>query len=138
LSLSRLNSHPDQSTATRVEGGRPGISDTWKSTAPSAAPGDEAPPAEAPAAGSTDGGTAAGGEAEPAQGPGPAVTAEAAGNVLAIAQAGEALAAGDLPAAQAALEAAWKPPGSRPRPRAAMTLLACPVARAARRPASLM
>ena len=58
------------------------------------------------------GGTAEGGEAEagPAPGPDPTVTAQAAGTVLAIAQAaydaGEALAAGDLDAALAALDAA--------------------------------
>ena len=99
-------------------------------------PGDEAPPAEAPGAGSTAdpgqsaaepaGGTAdvgqpapapAGGTAEDQQaeagtepGPDPAVTAEAAGSVLAIAEAadaaGKALVAGDLPAALAALETA--------------------------------
>ena len=102
-----------------------------------AAPGGEGPPADAPGAGGTPdvgkpaagpsggaadagqaapasafGGTAEGGEAESgaAQEPDPAVTAEAAGNVLAIAQAadeaGKALAAGDLDAALAALDAA--------------------------------
>jgi hypothetical protein len=65
---------------------------------------DVGQPAPAPADG-----TAAGGEAEAgtAQDPDPAVTAEAAGNVLAVAQAadeaGKALAAGDL---QAALDTA--------------------------------
>jgi hypothetical protein len=95
----------------------------------------EAPPAEAPGAGSTAdpgqpsepaggapgagqptpvpaGGTAGDQQAEAGTEPcpDPAVTAEAAGSVLAIAQAadaaGQALAAGDLPAALAALETA--------------------------------
>ena len=121
-----LLAHEKNGTATRVKGSRPGIADTWKPAAPPAAPRDEAPPAEAPgagsiAAGSADagqpgpapaGGTPVGGELESgaAQEPDPAVTAEAAGNVLAIAQAadqaGRALAAGDLPAALAALDAA--------------------------------
>ncbi len=84
----------------------------WK---PAAEP---APAAEAPDAGSTPGeqlapadDTAEGetGKAGAAPGPDPAVTAEATGNVLAIAQAadeaGKALAAGDLPAALTALAA---------------------------------
>jgi hypothetical protein len=128
-----LLAHEKAGTATRVKGSRPGIADTWKPAAASAAP-----PAEAPGAGSTAdhgqpadepvGGTAdvgrpapalAGGTAENQQagagtepGPDPAVTAEAAGSVLVIAQAadvaGKALAAGDLPAALAALETARK------------------------------
>jgi hypothetical protein len=79
--------------ATRVKGSRPGLPDTWKPAA------EAAPAAEAPDAGSAPGGQlapaddAAEGEtgkagAEP--GPDPAVTAEAAGNVLAIAQAADA------------------------------------------------
>ena len=101
-----------------------------------AAPGDEAPPAEAPGTGSTTGdgqpaaepagstadagqpapapadGTAEGQQAEAGTepGPDPAVTAEAAGTVAAIAQAadeaGKALAAGNLDVALAALETA--------------------------------
>ena len=101
--------------ATRVKGSRPGLPDTWKPAA------ELAPAAEAPGAGSAPGGQiapapaddAAEGEtgkagAEP--GPDPAVTAEAAANVSAIAQAadeaGQALAAGNLPAALAALAVA--------------------------------
>ncbi len=129
-----LLAHEKNGTATRVKGSRPGIADTWTPAAAPAAPGDEAPPAETPGAGSTAdagqpaaepagstadagqpapvSGTAEGGEADAGTAPGsdPAVTAEAAGNVLAIAQAadeaGRALAAGDLDAALAALEAA--------------------------------
>jgi hypothetical protein len=122
-----LLAHEKNGTVTRVKGSRPGIADTWTPAAAPAAPGDEAPPAEAgqpvaePAGGTAGagqpapapaGGTAEGGEADagPAPGPDPAVTAEAAGNVLAIAQAadqaGKALAAGDLDAALAALDAA--------------------------------
>jgi hypothetical protein len=101
--------------ATRVKGSRPGLPDTWK---PAAEP---APAAEASDAGSAPGGqlapapaddTAEGetGKAGAEPGPDPAVTAEAAANVLAIAQAadeaGQALAAGDLPAAPTALAAA--------------------------------
>ena len=130
-----LIAHEKAGTATRVKGSRPGIADTWKPAAP-AAPGDEAPPAEAPAAGSTAdavppaaepaGGTADASqpapapadsttedqqaEASPAPGQDPAVTAEAAGTVLAIAQAadeaGKALAAGNLDVALAALDTA--------------------------------
>jgi hypothetical protein len=130
-----LLAHEKNGTATRIKGSRPGIADTWTPTAP-AAPGDEAPPAEAPAAGSTadavppaaepaggaadasqpapapDGGTAGDQQAEAgtAPGPDPAVTAEAAGTVAAIAQAadeaGKALAAGNLDVALAALETA--------------------------------
>ena len=126
-----LLAHEKAGTATRVKGSRPGIPDTWTPAPAPAAPRDEAPPAEAPGAGSTahagqpatgpsgsaagaaqaalGDGTAEGGEAGTAQGPDPAVTAEAAGNVLVIAQAadeaGKALAAGDLPAALAALDA---------------------------------
>jgi hypothetical protein len=119
-------------TATRVKGSRPGIADTWKPATAPAAPGDQAPPAQTPGAGSTaagksaaepagstaaasqpaPGGTAPGGEGEagaaPGPGPDPAVTAEAAGNIAAIAraagEAGQALAAGDLAAALAALD----------------------------------
>jgi hypothetical protein len=120
-----LIAHEKAGTATRVKGSRPGIADTWKPAAAPAALGDEAPPADAgqpaaePADGAADGGQPAradgageGGEAEAGTepGPDPAVTAEAAGNVLAIAQAadeaGKALAAGNLPAALAALDAA--------------------------------
>ena len=126
-----LLAHEKAGTATRIKGSRPGIADTWTP----ASPGDEAPPAQAPGAGSTAGagqptesadGTADDGqpapapdggaagdqqvEAGPEPGPDPAVTAEAAGNVAAIAQAaeqaGKALAAGDLDAALAALDAA--------------------------------
>ncbi len=131
-----LLAHEKAGTATRVKGSRPGIADTWKPAAPTAAPGGEAPPADAPGTDSTTeavppaaepagrtadagqpapapaGGTAEGGQADASTDPGPdpAVTAEAAGNVLAIAQAadeaGKALAAGDLDAALAALDAA--------------------------------
>jgi hypothetical protein len=114
-----LLAHEKSGTATRVKGGRPGIADTWKPSAPAAPPADDQI-AEAPGAGNTPdsehpapaGGTAAVGEAEAgvAQGPDPAVTDEAAGNVAAIAQAADAarkaLAVGDLPAALAALDAA--------------------------------
>jgi len=114
-------------TATRVKGGRPGLADRWKSATATAAPApaDDDSLADASGAGSTAaepadagqpgpavGGTAQTGEAEAgtAQEPDPAVTSEAVGNVLAIAQAadeaGRALAAGDLPAALAALDAA--------------------------------
>jgi hypothetical protein len=108
--------------ATREKGSSPGLPDAWKSAA------EPAPPAEAPGTGSTPGGQlapapaddTAEGEtrkagAEP--GPDPAVTAEAAANVLAVAQAadeaGKALAAGDLLAALTALAAAPGP--GRPR-----------------------
>ena len=116
-----LLAHEKNGTATRVKGGRPGIADTWTPAAAPEAPADEAPPADAgqPAGSTADAsqpapadGTAEGQRAEagPGPGPDPAVTAEAAGNVLAIAQAageaGKALAAGDLAAALAALEAA--------------------------------
>ncbi len=131
-----LIAHEKNGTATRVKGSRPGIADTWTPAAAPEAPRDEAPPAEAPGAGSTAddgqpvaepaGSTAgasqpapapAGGTAEDQQteagsepGPDPAVTAEAAGSVAAIAQAageaGKALAAGNLDAALAALETA--------------------------------
>jgi hypothetical protein len=93
-----LIAHEKSGTATRVRGGKPGTPDTWKAAAPSPAPGDEAPPADDPGAGSTHGGgqPAAGpadsGQPAPApaaQEPDPAVTAEAAGNVLAIAQAAD-------------------------------------------------
>jgi hypothetical protein len=98
-------------------------------TTPAAAPHHETPHDEAPAADgagepraegadgtadagqpAADDGTAAGGEAEASPAPDPAVTAEAAATAQAVAQAaeeaGKALAAGDLPAALAALEAA--------------------------------
>jgi hypothetical protein len=123
-----LTAHEKAGTATRVKGGRPGLPDTWKAAAGPASP---APPAEAPGTDSTAGGgqpAAGDGAADasqpapltaPPQGkqkpaprmdPDPAVTAEAAGNVLAIAQAadeaGKALAAGNLDAALTALDAA--------------------------------
>jgi hypothetical protein len=131
-----LLAHEKNGTATRIKGSRPGIADTWTPAAAPEAPGGEATPAETPGADSTPdagqpaaepaagtagvgqpapapaGGTAGGQqpEAGPEPGPDPAVTVEAAGNVLAIAQAadqaGKALAAGDLDAALAALEAA--------------------------------
>jgi hypothetical protein len=97
-------------TATRIKGSRPGIADTWTPATAPAAPSDQAPPAAgqpAPADGTADGGEA---QAGPAQEPDQAVTAEAAGNVIALAraadQASQALAAGDLDAALAALDAA--------------------------------
>ena len=91
-----LLAHEKAGTATRIKGSRPGIADTWKPAAPEA-PGDGAPPAETPGAGSTPdagqpapvpaNGTAGDQQAEAGTepGPDPAVTAEAAGNVLAIA-----------------------------------------------------
>jgi hypothetical protein len=126
-----LLAHEKAGTATRVKGSRPGIADTWTPAVP-AAPAGEAPPAETPGAGSiadagqpaaepadagqpapvTPDGTAEGQQAEARTepGPDPAVTAEAAGTVAAIAQAadeaGKALAAGNLDVALAALEAA--------------------------------
>jgi hypothetical protein len=93
-------------------------------TMPDAAPHDEAPAADGAGEPRTEGtggtaeagqpaaddGTAAGAEAEASPTPDPAVTAEAAAITQAVAQAadaaGKALAAGDLPAALAALEAA--------------------------------
>ena len=123
-----LLAHEKAGTATRVKGSRPGIADTWT---PAAAP--QAPPAEAPVAGVPGDGqpvaepassTADAGQPAPADGtagdqqadacpepgPDPAVTAEAAGTVAAIAQAageaGKALAAGNLDVALAALETA--------------------------------
>jgi hypothetical protein len=128
-----LLAHKKAGAATRIKGSRPGIADTWTLAAASAAPGDKAPPAEAPGTGSTDAGqpdaepadgtadagqpASADGTAEVRQaqagteaGPDPAVTAEAAGTVAAIAQAadeaGKALAAGNLDVALAALETA--------------------------------
>ncbi|HEY2314624.1 MAG TPA: hypothetical protein VGH96_13495 [Streptosporangiaceae bacterium] len=76
----------------------------WPSYGPQPAGEDGAADAgrPAPAEGATAGGQAESGATDPD----PAVTAEAAGNVLAIAQAagaGRALAAGDLDAALAAL-----------------------------------
>jgi hypothetical protein len=127
-----LLAYEKNGTAARVKGSRPGIADTWTPASPPA-PGDEAPSAEAPGADSTDAGkpdaepadgTVGAGQPAPADGtawdqqaqvgaepgPDPAVTAEAAGNVRAIAQAadeaGKALAAGNLDVALAALEAA--------------------------------
>ncbi len=97
-------------TATRVRGGRPGIADTWAPATPEASPA-EAPGARHPAPAPV-GSTAGDQQAEAGTGlrPDPAVTVEAAGIVLAIAQAageaGQALATGDLGAALAALEAA--------------------------------
>jgi hypothetical protein len=129
-----LIAHEKNGTATRVKGSRPGIADTWRPAAAPEAPRDEAPPAEAPGADSaadagqpadeSAGSTAASGQPAPAPavgtagdqqadagpepGPDPAVTAEAAGTVAAIAQAadeaGKALAAGNLDVALAALD----------------------------------
>jgi hypothetical protein len=129
-----LIAHEKNGTATRIKGSRPGMPDTWTPAAAPEAPRGESQPAEAPGTGSTAaagqppagpadatadtgqpapapaGGTAEGKQPEAGTGPDPAVTAEAAGNVLAIAQAadqaGKALAAGDLDAALAALDAA--------------------------------
>jgi hypothetical protein len=106
-----LLAHEKAGTATRVKGSRPGIPGTWTPAAGPAAPGGEAPPAgagqPAPADGTAEGQQA---QAGPEPGPDPAVTAEAAGNVAAIARAADeasrALAAGDLDAALAALDAA--------------------------------
>ena len=125
-----LLAHEKAGTATRVKGSRPGIADTWT---PAAGPRDS-PARRGPRRGQHRRRRAArrracgqhgrrrparrpqrhrrgpAGEAGTAPGPDPAVTAEAAGNVLAIAQAadeaGKALAAGDLDAALAALDAA--------------------------------
>ena len=107
-----LLAHEKNGTATRIKGSRPGIADTWT-------PAAAGQPAAEPVGGTADAGqpapadgTAEGQRAETgtAPGPDPAVTAEAAGNVAAIAQAadeaGKALAAGDLDAALAALGAA--------------------------------
>jgi hypothetical protein len=132
-----LIAHEKAGIATRTKGSRPGIADSW-APAPSA-PDEEALPAEAPGTDAEEGqppvrpdGSTAGvgqsapvpadgkagdqqAEAGPEPAPGPAATAEAAGNVLAIAEAadkaGKALAAGDLDAALAALEAAWQQAG---------------------------
>jgi hypothetical protein len=126
-----LRAHGKNGTATRVKGTRPGIPDTWTPAAAPEAPRDEAPgadstagigqPSAGPADGTADAGQSAPAPADgtpegqqpdpgPAQRPDPALTAEAAGNVLAITQAadkaGKALAAGDLAAALAALDAA--------------------------------
>ncbi len=131
-----LIAHEKNGTATRVKGSRPGIADTWTPAAATEAPSDEAPSAETtstgsttdagqsadePAGGAADAsqpapapaeGTAGGQQAEAGPEPGldPAVTAEAAGTVAAIAQAadeaGKALAAGNLDVALAALETA--------------------------------
>ena len=130
-----LLAHEKNGAATRVKGSRPGIADTWQPAAAPEAPGDEALPAEDPGTDVGDGRPAdepAGGTADTSQpapapdsgtaegdqqpeagtepGPDPAVTSEAAGTVLAIAQAadeaGKALAAGNLDAALAALDTA--------------------------------
>ncbi|MGD0706053.1 MAG: hypothetical protein ABSA02_39995 [Trebonia sp.] len=96
-----LLAHEKNGTATRVKSSRPGIADTWTPATP-AAPVGEAPGDEQSAAGPADAGT------EPR--PDPAVTAEAAGTVAAIAQAadeaGKALAAGNLDDAVATLDTA--------------------------------
>ena len=105
-----LLAHEKADTATRIKGSRPGLADTWKPAAATAAPVGDASPAGAPGAGSTAGagqpaagpadagqsdpapagGTPEGGEAESgAAAPDPAVTAEAVGNGLAIAQAAD-------------------------------------------------
>jgi hypothetical protein len=131
-----LLAHEKAGTATRVKGSRPGIADTWTTAAGPEAPAGEAPPAENPGAGSTAaavppatepagstadasqpapapaGGTAGDQQADagPEAGPDPAVTAEAAGTVAAIAkaadEAGKALTAGNLDVALAALDTA--------------------------------
>jgi hypothetical protein len=115
-----LLAHEKAGTATRVKGSRPGIADTWTPAPAPEAPHDEAPPAESavstaaatqPAPVTSDG-TAGDQQADAGTeaGPDPAVTAEAAGTVAAIAQAageaGKALAAGNLDVALAALETA--------------------------------
>jgi hypothetical protein len=116
-----LIGHEKDGTATRVKGSRPGIADTWTPAAAlEAPPAEAAPPAESavstadasqPAPASADG-TAGDQQADAGTepGPDPAVTAEAAGTVAAIAQAadeaGKALAAGNLDVALAALETA--------------------------------
>jgi hypothetical protein len=115
-------------TATRVKGSRPGIADTWKPAAPEATPAEvpgasisgDGQPADESAGSTADvsqpasvtadvtAGDQSDAGAEP--GPDPAVTAEAAGSVEAIAQAadeaGKALAAGNMDVALAALETA--------------------------------
>ena len=117
-----LLAHEKAGTATRVKGrqarqrrhldarrdsspGRRGPARRHRATGRQA--GDAGQPAPDPAGGTAEGGEA---EAGPAPGPDPTVTAQAAGTVLAIAQAaydaGQALAAGDLDAALAALDAA--------------------------------
>ena len=123
-----LLAHEKVGAATRVKGSRPGIADTWTPAAAPEAPADEVPVAGTPGDGQSvaesAGSTADVGEPAPAvgtagdqqadagpkPGPDPAVTAEAAGTVAAIAQAadeaGKALAAGDLDVALAALETA--------------------------------
>jgi hypothetical protein len=113
-----LLAHEKNGTATRVNGSRPAIADTWK-PAVAPAPAGEAPPAETPSASTTEAGqpapvtpdgTAEGQQAEAAAEPDSAVTAEAAGSIAAIAQAageaGKALAAGNLDVALAALDTA--------------------------------
>jgi hypothetical protein len=111
-----LLAHEKNGTATRVKGSRPGIADTWTPAPAPEAPRDEAPPADEPVGSTADVGQPAPApgdqqaEAGTEPGPDPAVTAEAAGTVAAIAQAadeaGKALAAGNLDAALAALDAA--------------------------------
>ena len=130
-----LLAHEKARAATRVKGSRPGVADTWTSAAAPEAVGDEALPAETPGTDSTvgagqpadepvgstadasqpapasAGGTESGeGEDGTESGPDPAVTAKAAGTVLAIAQAadeaGQALAAGNLDVTLAALDTA--------------------------------
>jgi hypothetical protein len=117
-----LLAHEKNGTATRIKGSRPGTADTWTPAAAPAAPGEQAPPAETPGTESTAGGgqpapapgsgTAGDQQADAgaAPGPDPAITAEAATSVAAIAQAadeaGKALAAGNLDAALAALDTA--------------------------------
>jgi hypothetical protein len=130
-----LIAHEKNGTATRIKGSRPGIADTWTPAPAPEAPRDEAPPAETDAGSTADAGQPgdepAGSAADSTQpdpvtsdgtagdqqadagteaGPDPAVTAEAAGTVAAIAQAadeaGKALAAGNLDVALAALETA--------------------------------
>ena len=118
-----LLAHEKAGTAARVKGSRPGIADTWTPAGPEAT-GGEAPPAE-PSVGEqpvgepadvshsapvTPEAAAEGQQSEAAVEPDPAVTAEAARSVAAIAQAageaGKALAAGNLDVVLAALEAA--------------------------------
>jgi hypothetical protein len=125
-----LLAHEKAGTATRVKGSRPGIADTWQPATPEALPA-EAPPADAPGSSTSDDGQPAAepagasqpapvtadatagdqqADAGPEPGPDPAVTAEAAGTIAAIAQAADearqALDAGNLDVALAALEAA--------------------------------
>ena len=103
-----LTAHEKAGAATRIKGGRPGIPDTWTPAAPPAeAPPAPAPPAPPPVPSSTAG---SGQPSDAGPGPVPDPVAEAATGNQALAQAagtaGKALAAGDLPAALTALEAA--------------------------------